>query len=100
MQATMFDLGRTRRDAGLASLERHSGFLARARMLARLICLERGTVTTDDLQARLTRPLEAHVNIWGAILRSSQFVPTGEFVHTRRPEGHARRIQVWRLVER
>ena len=93
-----FDEGLRRKDAGLASLERHDGFLTQARALARLICQERGTVTMDDLHDVITLPAHIHHNIFGAILRAPLFVPTGEFVHTRRPEGHSRRIQRWRLA--
>ena len=91
------------KDAGLDSLERHDGFLdgflTQARALARLICQECGTVTIDDLRDVISRPTYIHCNVWGAILRAPRFVPTGEFVATRRPEGHARRIQVWRLAK-
>ena len=90
--------GRARRDAGLDSLERHTGFLAQARMLARLICQERGTVASDDLHDVISRPAHIHRNIWGSILRPPQFVATGRFVPTRRPEGRSRQIQVWRVV--
>ena len=87
------DAGRAQRDAGLDSLERH-GWIKFARGTALLICCEKGEVTTDDLQERLTPPEGVHHNVWGAVLRAPHFRKIGA-TQSKRPEARARWIHVW-----
>jgi hypothetical protein len=70
-------------------------WLADARREARHICYRVGTVTTDDVLAKVGLPVGIHHNVIGAIFRTG-FERVG-FRPTKRPEGHARLIGVWRM---
>lgn len=99
-QQAMMDLeaGRAARDEGIdkvGSGTTNQQWLWWARRVAVSIVLQRGEVTTDDLQHRLRLPPGAHVNLWGAVLRAPHFKRTGRQVQSKRPEAHARWIQVW-----
>lgn len=62
------------------------------------------TLTSDDVRDRLPenvlRSLDLYRNAIGAIMKGAAtqgiIAPTNSFVRTRRPEGRARMIRVWR----
>ena len=87
-------LGLELRDAGIASLERHA-WLHRARDLALEIALHNGTVTSDDVQARIDPP--PHENCVGALFKDKRLRSTGKWIQSRRPSAHGRFIQVWEI---
>jgi citrate lyase beta subunit len=99
-QGVLFDL-----EAGQAmkrdALERFEAkaqdWLARARQAAVEICRRKGTVTSDDVLEAVGMPDGLHRNVIGAIFGRG-FVRVG-FRRTRRPEGHARLIGVWKLKQ-
>jgi hypothetical protein len=82
------------RDQGIASVSRYP-WVDRARVVALRLCMEWGTITTDDVHHVMEDP--PHNNCYGAIFKDKRFVWTGEWVQSKRPEAHARVIRVWRL---
>ena len=100
-QPTLFNLGegqRRKRDGIALGTFHGSGWLNRARTVARDIAAKQGNVTSDDVLAVVGHPeLEGlHRNSIGAIFQDPGFVLIG-YTRTRRPSGHARKIGVWRL---
>lgn len=73
------------------------GWLDQARRVARGLALAHGNVTSDDVLARVGRPVGVHHNLIGNIF-SVGFVRIG-FTQTKRPEGHSRMIGVWTITE-
>jgi len=89
--------GERRKEVGLARVSGdHSDWVNRARALAAVIAGEEGDVTTDDIQARLSLPEDAHPNLWGSVLRAPMFRRVG-YKKSTRAEAHARVIGIWRL---
>ena len=84
------------RDAGIASLERHS-WVHKAREVAYFIARRDGYLTSDKLQAAMADRPPPHRNCYGATFKDSRLKSTG-FVQSKRPEAHARWIQIWRLA--
>jgi len=98
-QGVLFDLelGRALKDRAHAGFEEKAAWwLKRARQAAREVCRRKGSATSDDVLAEVGLPDGIHHNVVGAIFREPCWVRAG-FVRTRRPEGHARLISVWRL---
>lgn len=89
--------GLRRRDAGIASLERHP-WLYRARQEAELLGRVMGTITSDDVQRAMADDPPPHLNCWGALFHDKRFRWTGSYVKSQRREAHARDIKVWRLA--
>ena len=90
--------GRQQRDEGLARLEaKAEEWVWQVRHLAREICRQHGSVTTDDLRELFTLPEGLHLNTWGCILRRPYFAPFGT-TQTKRSTGHARWIHRWVAV--
>ena len=102
-QPPLFDLkeGRRRKDAAMDAFEQSGRqWLGRARMAAMSHLEFIGWVTTDDVLAIVGKPPAGlHHNIIGAIFSGSTWEIVG-YTKTQRPEGHARRIGIWRLKER
>ena len=75
--------------------------IAIAREIARGICYDNGTVTSDDVAKEMENrgmPYDQLGNAAGAIFRGSEeFVPTGEFRASSRTASHARMLRVWKL---
>jgi hypothetical protein len=82
---------------GIASLERHP-WLERARLAAVRLCELQGWVTSDDVQKWMADDPAPHPNCWGALFHDRRFVATEKTVPTTRPQGHYRRVVVWRLA--
>jgi hypothetical protein len=101
-----FDLaeGERRRDAGLKDAENVAGRLTvikacRAAMVSLALTRTKRTVTSDDAQAWLisTNTLTHLGNAMGSMFRCPGWQYAGT-AKTKRPEGHARRVSVWRFV--
>lgn len=89
----------TAKQLGLNLVESHNeGFMEIMRRQARLIAMEHGSVTSDDLQEFAARQgIEpTHPNAWGAIFR--QGWRSIGFEPSRRPQGRARVIRRWVLA--
>ncbi len=94
----LFDLeaGKAAKRDALERFEvKAEGWLARARQAAWEICRRKGSATSDDVLEVVGLPEGVHHNVIGAIFQKG-FYRVG-FQRTRRPEGHARLIGVWRL---
>lgn len=88
---------RKERDKGIALVSRpNAEFLDWMRYEARRICLERGTVTIDDLRGGGSYPTPTHYNAYGAIFHHPDFECTG-FTVSKQVQGHGNLIRVWRL---
>ena len=95
-----FDLvaGKAAKKDGLERFEvKAADWLGRAREAAREICRRKGTVTSEEGLEVVGMPEGVHHNVIGAIFQKG-FVRVG-FRRTRRPEGHARLIGVWRFKQ-
>ena len=99
-QCDLFDPARAARarDLGIKRVSaRCGGWVARARHVARMIALERGSVTADEVRAviyaRGDKP--AHHNAWGAVFRGMRW--TGEFRKSALVQGHGNLQRVWTL---
>ncbi len=72
-----------------------------ARNVARVECLNHGTVTSDDVvQLMESSGIDLPGilgNGMGSIFRTKEFVPTGGFRKSKRPSRHAAMVRVWRL---
>ena len=102
VQGVLFDLDRGRalkHEAHQAFEERAGWWLGQARRVAREVCREKGSVTSDDVLAVVGLPNGVHHNVVGTIFKERCWVRVG-FTQTKRPEGHARLIGVWRLKGR
>ena len=91
------DEGLRLRDAGIASLERHP-WLERARLAAVRLCELQEWVTSDDVQKWMLDDPAPHPNCFGAVFKDPRFRSTDRTVVTTRPQGHYRRVVVWRLA--
>ncbi len=91
------DFGRDLRDEGITQVSLHAGdWLWEGRRQAKKVVMQKGFVTSDDLQAVLILPAGLHHNAWGSILRAPWFRKAGE-MQSWRPEAHARWIHKWVL---
>ena len=99
-QGVLFDLlaGKGAKRDALERFEvKAADWLSRARQAAREICRKKGTVTSDDVLEVVGMPQGIQHNVIGAIFQKG-VVRVG-FRRTRRPEGHARLIGVWRFKQ-
>ena len=97
-QPVLFDLpaGKAAKREALERFEGYAfGWLDNARRVAREICAGQGTVTSDDVLEVTGLPEGLHHNVIGAIFIKG-FARVG-FRRTRRPQGHARMIGVWKV---
>ena len=101
-QRPLFDLdsGQALKQEALDAFEvKATDWLDAARESAALICRTHGAATSDDvLDVVGGAPPHLHHNVIGGIFHSPMFERVG-FRPTRRPQGHARIIGVWRLKE-
>lgn len=68
--------------------------LAHARIVARAIALNRGTVTADEVIAAIGKSLG---NAAGSLFTGGEFEWTGERVKSQRAHAHQNELKVWRL---
>ena len=84
----------------LALLEQHrTDYLAVAREAARWLLQERESITVNDVRAICPPPKEYDPRVMGALFRTKDFEPTGEFVRSNRNTCHNRPIQRFRLSD-
>jgi hypothetical protein len=99
-QLGLFDIqeGKRRRDAGRdRAASAHGEWLEGVRDTAASIAAFEGTVTSDRLrQAGIDTPRNASRNIWGSVFADPRFTSIG-YTKSKRPEAHARPIQIWAL---
>lgn len=103
----LFDLAESQRqrDMGMsraASVIERKEILLYARRVARRICLEWGSVTSDDVaQAMQNDGIDYAVlgNAAGSVFRDDAFTPTGEVRQSTRITSHARIMRVWKLAD-
>ena len=94
--------GEARRDAAHAGLEEHRPEIIRQLRIAAIrISFEKDEFTSDDVRAIVPIPEGINPKVVGAAIaalaRANLFLEVGQQKSTR-PEAHARRITVWRLV--
>lgn len=91
------EIGRRLRDNQLALFEiRQAEFLERCRALAVEVCKRRGTVSINDIRARIAVPPGVHPSVLGSVFKSKVFSVVG-FTEAHHPEAHARIIRVYAL---
>ena len=99
-QQLSLELGRAGRDAALRDLEEYRAeWLAEARVTARLVALNEGSVCADDIHRISPIPEGLDPRVMGAALKIPELVPDG-YVQTKRPEAHARPIRRFVLREK
>jgi hypothetical protein len=69
--------------------------LTRARQIALTAAHQNGTVTADDVAAKIGEPLGP---VAGSIFRTSDFEFTGKRVRSVQPNNHGRELRVWKLT--
>jgi hypothetical protein len=96
--------GERRRDAALALLaDRRAAVIRRGQRALLAALLERGTATADDVRDAVPLPEGIGPRCYGAVplpLADAGLIRHAGYTATRRPEGRARPIAVWRLADR
>ncbi len=96
--------GQHRRDSALATLEaRRRIYVRRGRRGLLTTLLERGIATADDVRALVELPPDVAPVCLGAVpgmLARAGIIEREGYASTRRPDGHARPVSVWRLQDR
>ncbi len=96
--------GERRKREALALLEaRRRVYVRRGRraLLRRLLVV--GSATADDVRAAVELPTGLNAKLFGAVpgpLAEAGIIQPAGFVKTKRPEGHARPVQLWQLADR
>lgn len=91
------EVGRRLRDSQLALFEiRQAEFLDRCRALAVEICKRKGTVSINDIRARIEVPPGVHPSVLGSVFKSQAFSVVG-FTEAAHPQAHARIVRVYAL---
>ena len=99
-EQTELKFGRFARDAALARLSStvsRQEWLAKARACAVDYARRHGSVTSDHVRHLCPIPTQFDPRILGAVFKCDDLVAVG-FTHTKRREGHARIIRVWRAL--
>jgi len=104
MTASNLADGKCRKSEALDALAKRRAVYVRQGRRALLLTLLAGrTATADDVRAAVKLPAEVNPKCLGAVpgtlARAGIIEPAG-FQDTTRPEGHARPVTVWRLVDR
>lgn len=91
--------GRSLRDTQLALFQaRDTAFLETCRAVAVEVIKRKGSVSINDIRARLMLPPGTHPSVLGAVFRDKRFKVIG-IVEASHPEAHARMIRVYTLKE-
>ncbi len=91
-------IGRAIRDSQLALFEqRDADFLARCRTLAVEIAKAQGTVSINDIRARISIPAEMNPSVLGAVFKGKKFKACG-FTEATHPQAHARIVRIYQIV--
>jgi hypothetical protein len=103
MTMPLFDrdtANRRKREGRDRAASRSQQFLKSMRWRARMICLEKGSVTIDDLRKEAAEGEIGphHPNVWGCVFPGpdKQFVPDG-FTQSELISSRGRVIRVWKL---
>lgn len=95
--------GERRKDAAHLLIEARREWYLRASRRAMLSALlANGTATADDVRAAVELPDGVNPKAFGAVpgvLARTGIIRRVGFVPTERPEGHARHVSKWRLVD-
>jgi hypothetical protein len=67
-----------------------------ARSIAIEIATSSGTVTINDVRERIELPEQLSPNLWGAVLRGSDFEAIG-YTQATHPSAHARVVRIYKL---
>jgi len=93
-------IGRAIRDSQLALFEqRDADFLARCRTLAVEIAKTQGTVSINDIRAKVSIPAEMNPSVLGAVFKGKKFHACG-FTEANHPQAHARVVRVYQLADK
>ncbi len=91
------ELGRALRDSQLALFEiRQTEFLERCRALAIEVCKRQGSVSINDIRARVSVPPGVHPSVLGSVFKTPAFSVVG-FTEAVHPQAHARIVRVYAL---
>jgi len=91
------ELGRRLRDNQLALFEiRQAEFLERCRALAIEVAKRQGTVSINDIRARISVPAGVHPSVLGSVFKNRSFSVVG-FTEAKHPQAHARIVRVYAL---
>lgn len=103
MQHELFS-GEERKEAGIKRAMSPAGrknMMIHARRIARMIGTSQGEVTADDVVRYFdVRGIDLPAILgkaMGGLFRTEEFVPTGEYRPSTRPERHASVSRVWRV---
>ena len=92
------DIGAAIRDAQLNLFQaRDAVFLARCRLLAAEVCRKQGTVSINDIRARVKIPANMNPSVLGAVFKGKKFKAIG-FTEASHPQAHARAVRVYKLT--
>jgi hypothetical protein len=93
-------VGQIIRDAQLDLFEqRDADFLARCRTLAVEIAKTQGTVSINDIRAKVSIPAEMNPSVLGAVFKGKKFQACG-FTEANHPQAHARVVRVYQLADK
>ena len=89
--------GRRQRDSQLAMFQAsQSDFLSRCRAIAVDIASRRGTVSINEIRAKIQVPPGVHPSVLGAVFKDKRFYVAG-YTHADHPAAHARIIRTYAL---
>jgi hypothetical protein len=92
------DQGRALRDAQLDLFEvRDALFLEHCRLLAAAVARQQGTVSINDIRARVKIPANMNPSVLGAVFKGKKFKVVG-FTEAIHPQAHARVVRVYQLT--
>lgn len=95
MQA--LNVGRSLRDSQLALFEiRQAEFLESCRALAIEVCKRQGSVSINDIRARISVPPGVHPSVLGSVFKTKAFSVVG-YTEAAHPQAHARIVRVYAL---
>jgi hypothetical protein len=96
--------GERRKLSAHALLQAHRRvYVRRGRRALLLRLLDAGTATADDVRAAVELPPALNPTCFGSVpgrLAEAGIIRPAGFVRTKRPEGHARPVQLWQLADR
>lgn len=97
MMATA-EKGRALRDAQMDMFEvRDALFLDHCRIIAAEVAAKHGSVSINDIRARVQVPATIHPSVLGAVFRSKKFKAIG-YTEATHPQAHARVVRVYQLT--
>lgn len=96
----MKTVGQKIRDNQLDFFEvRDEEFLKICRTVATQVCIQRGTVSINDVRAEVKLPSGMHPSVLGAVFKTKQFQACG-YTEATHPQAHARVVRVYQLTNK